>query len=135
MEVWTTGCYHNTSSVVHLRSSPLFIPDGLIPPFPCPFNTIPFGYSTARRFATSACTAIAKVHLFSETPSSFIQHVKELIYNKLSLLLQDTPTPSGVFYFIFFNYNRQKPVDIARLRLSLSRTFLLFFNSLKPTEG
>jgi len=30
MEVLTTGYYLNTSSVVYLRSSPLFIPDGLL---------------------------------------------------------------------------------------------------------
>ena len=60
------------------------------PPFPCPFNTIDFGYSTARRFAISACTAIAKDHPLPRTPSSFIQHVKELSYLKFVLLLQDT---------------------------------------------
>jgi len=68
----------------------------LIPPFPCPFNTIDFGYSTARRFATSACTAIAKVHPFAETPSSFIQHVKELSLLNFVLLLQDTPSLSSL---------------------------------------
>ena len=55
----------------------------ITPPFPCPFNTIDFGYSTARRFAISACTAIAKVHPFVETPSSSIQHVKELSLLKI----------------------------------------------------
>ena len=44
---------------------------------------------------TSACTAIAKVHLFTETPSSFIQHAKELSSLKLVLLLQDTPCGSA----------------------------------------
>ena len=95
MEVLTTGYYLNLSSVVYLRSSPLFIPDGLLHLFlmaclflkvfvsslrsvPCPFNTIDFGYSTARRLTISACTAIAKDHPFVETPSSFIQHVIEL---------------------------------------------------------
>jgi DNA-binding XRE family transcriptional regulator len=61
-----------------LRSSPLFIPDSFSEPFPYPFNTIAFVHSTARRFATSACTAMAKVHPVSETLSSFIQHAKEL---------------------------------------------------------
>jgi len=75
-----TGCYLNTSSVVHLRSSPLFSPDGFTPPFPCPFNTIDFGYSTARRFVGSSCKTPTKVHYFSVTPSSFIQHVIELSF-------------------------------------------------------
>jgi len=70
----------------------------LFPPFPCPFNTTAFGYSTARRFAISACTAIAKDHPFAETPSSFIQHVKELSLLKFVLLLQDTSALSWSFY-------------------------------------
>ena len=76
--VLTTGCYLNTSSVVHFRSSPLFIPVPFSEPFPCPFNTVDFGHSTARRFAGCPCRPPAKVHPFSGTPSSFIQHVYEL---------------------------------------------------------
>ena len=73
----------------------------ITPPFPWPFNTIDFGYSTARRFAISACTAIAKVHPFEETPSSSIQHVKKLSLLKFVLLLQDTPSLSCVFVKTF----------------------------------
>src|ERR1035437_3535506 len=90
--VLTTGWNLNTSSVVHLRSSPLSIPDPFSEPFPCPFNTMDFGHSTARRFAGRPCRPPAKVHPFSGTPSSFIQHVKELYSSlNLSLSLQDTP--------------------------------------------
>ena len=87
----TTGWNLNTSSVVHLRSSPLPIPDPFSEPFPCPFNTMDFGHSTARRFAGYSCKSPAKVHSLSETPSSFIQHVKELSsFLNLSVSLQDT---------------------------------------------
>ncbi|MFA5973936.1 MAG: hypothetical protein WC780_16425, partial [Lentimicrobiaceae bacterium] len=47
------------------------------------------------RFAISACTAIAKVHPFVETPSSSIQHVKELSLLKFVILLQDTLRANG----------------------------------------
>ena len=91
----------------------------VIPPFPCPFNTIAFGYSTARWFATSACTAIAKALSFSGTPSSFIQHVKEL-----SLILN-----------LFFHFRTHlhpvlghsvKPSDWKRLREEIINFFIIF---------
>jgi len=71
---------------------------------PCPFNTIDFGYSTAGRFAISACTATAKDHPFAETPSSSIQHVKELSLLKFVLLLQDTPALSSIAARILLIY-------------------------------
>lgn len=82
--VLTTGCYLNTSSVVHFCSSPLFIPDSFNEPFPCPFNTMDFGHSTARRFVGYSCKSPTKAHLLAKTPSSFIQHVNELGYFYIS---------------------------------------------------
>jgi len=76
--VLTIGCYLNTSSMVHFCSSQLFIPDSFNEPYPCPFNTMDFGHSTARRFVNYSCKSPTKVHPLSEIPSSFKKHVKEL---------------------------------------------------------
>jgi hypothetical protein len=83
--------HFNTLSVVHFRSSPLSIPDPFYEPFPCPFNTMTFDHSTARRFVGFSCKTPTKVHLFSEIPSSSIQHVNELpLFLNFVQLLQDT---------------------------------------------
>ena len=78
MGVLTTGCYHNTSSVVHLRSSPLFIPDGfdhlfLVRSIPRLLTAAPQGglqhlpAQLLRRISSS----LSPLHLF-------IQHAKAL---------------------------------------------------------
>jgi len=71
---------------------------------PWPLNTLDFGYSTARQIATSACTAIAKVHPFAEIPSSFIQLVKELFLIKFILLLYGTASLSCYFFALYRFY-------------------------------
>ena len=99
--VLTTGCYLNTSSVVHFCSSPLLIPDSFNEPFPCPFNTMDFGHSTARWFVGYSCKSPTKVHLLSETPSSSIQHVKELsLLLNLSVYFRTHSAPAAATLYI-----------------------------------
>jgi len=55
-----------------------------------------FGHSTARRFVGYSCKSPTKVHLLSETPSSFIQHVKELsLFLNSSVYFRTHSAPAG----------------------------------------
>jgi len=58
-----------------------------------------FGHSTARRFAGYSCKSPAKVHPLSETPSSFIQHVKELSLFSKFVRFTSGHTPHFLTYY------------------------------------
>jgi DNA repair protein RadC len=122
-----------------LRSSPLFSPDGFTPPFPCPFNTIDFGYSTARRFVGSSCKTPTKVHYFSVTPSSFIQHVIEL-----SFISKICPLTSGHTYVELVSLGcvaatYAEPINVFRFALMKGCVRVILIHNhpsgnLKPSE-
>ena len=100
--VLTTGCYLNTSSVVHFCSSPLFIPDSFNEPFS--LSVQHHGFWPQHRKAV--CWLLLQVanegsFPFQKTPSSSIQHVKELsLFLNLSIYFRTHSSPAIAIFCI-----------------------------------